>query len=63
MIVTLQTLVYTTCRIQRFNQQLDQLVVQMSILAKSNTVYVYGPDGQSQGQMVSSVDYSQNIVQ
>ncbi|MDP3371293.1 MAG: hypothetical protein Q8S21_00125 [Candidatus Paracaedibacteraceae bacterium] len=63
MVVTLQTLVYTTCRIQRFNQQLDQLVVEMSILAKSNTVYVYGQDGQSQGQMVSSVDYSQNVAQ
>ena len=61
-IVTLQTLKYTTCRIQKFNQQLDQLVVEMSILTKENTIFVYGQDGTSQGQMVSQVDYSQNIV-
>lgn len=61
--VTLQTLVYSTCRIQKFNQQLDQVVVELSILAKENTIFVYGQDGTSQGQMVSQVDYSQNRAQ
>jgi hypothetical protein len=61
--VTMQTLVYTTCRIQKFNQQLDQVVVELSILTKENTIFVYGQDGTSQGQMVSQVDYSQNIAQ
>ncbi|MES2253046.1 MAG: hypothetical protein V4482_05135 [Pseudomonadota bacterium] len=61
--VTLQTLVYGMCRIQKFNQQLDQLIVEMSILTKENTIFVYGQDGTSQGQMVSQVDYSQNKAQ
>lgn len=61
--VTLQTLVYTTCRVQKFNQQLDQVVIELSILTKENTIFVYGQDGTSQGQMVSQVDYSQNIAQ
>ena len=61
--VTLQTLVYTTCRVQKFNQQLDQVVIELSILKKENTIFVYGQDGTSQGQMVSQVDYSQNTAQ
>jgi hypothetical protein len=62
-IVTLQTLVFTMCRIQKFNQQLDQVIIEMSILTKQNTVFVYGQDGSSQGQMVSQVDYSLNMAQ
>jgi hypothetical protein len=61
--VPLQTLVYTTCRVQRFNQQLDQLIVEMSIMTKENTVFVYAQDGTSQGKMVSQVDYSKNTAQ
>lgn len=61
--VMLQTLAYSTCRIQKFNQQLDQVVIEMSILSKVNTIFVYGQDGTSQGQMVSSVDYSQGTAQ
>lgn len=61
--VTLQTLVYSTCRIQKFNQQLDQVAIELSILSKENTIFVYGQDGTSQGQMVSQVDYSQNRAQ
>ncbi len=60
--VILQKLTYTNCRIQKFNQQLDQLVVELSIMTKNNTVYVYGQDGQSQGQMVTQADYSKNTA-
>jgi hypothetical protein len=62
-IVTLQNLIFTTCRIQKFNQQLDQVIIEMSILIKQNTVFVYSQDGTSQGQMVSQVDYSLNMAQ
>lgn len=61
--VPLQTLVYTTCRVQRFNQQLDQLIVEMSIMTKENTVFVYAQDGTRQGKMVTQVDYSKNTAQ
>ncbi len=61
--VELQTIVYSNCRIQSFQQQLDRLILQMSVTSKVNTIFVYDNDGQSQGQVVSSVDYSRNTAE
>jgi len=61
--VKLQTIVYNICRIQSFQQQLDRLILQMGVTSKVNTIFVYDQDGQNQGQVVSSVDYSKNTAQ
>ncbi len=61
--VKLQKIVYEVCRIQSFQQQLDRLILQMSVSVKTNTLYVYDNDGLNQGQVVSSVDYSRNTAE
>jgi hypothetical protein len=58
--VMMQMLEFKTCKIQSCQQQLDRMILQIMIGQKTNTVYVYGQDGQSQGQMVSHVDYITN---
>lgn len=61
--VTMQKIEYKTCKIQTCQQQLDRMILNVMVGAKINTVYVYGQDGQSQGQMVSQVDYINNTAQ
>jgi len=61
--VKLQVIDYTLCRIQSFQQQLDRLVVCLSITGKTNTVFVYDVNGSNKGQMVSSVDYAKNTAE
>lgn len=61
--VKLQTTEYGNCMIQSFQQQLDRLVLHLSVTTKTNTVLVYNNLGVCAGQMVSSVDYSKNVAQ
>jgi len=61
--VKLQTIVFTHCRIQSCQQQLDRLYLTFSPTTKTNTVFVYDNSGQNQGQMVSTADYAQNTAQ
>ena len=61
--VVIQLIEYKTCKIQSCQQQLDRMILHVMIGSKTNTVYVYGQDGQSQGQMVSQVDYINNTAQ
>ncbi len=61
--VKLQTTAYGNCMIQSFQQQLDRLVLHLSVTTKTNTVLVYNNLGVCAGQMVSSVDYSKNVAQ
>lgn len=61
--VTVQLIEYKTCKIQSCQQQLDRMVLHVMIGSKTNTVYVYGQDGQSQGQMVSHVNYINNTAE
>lgn len=61
--VIIQMIEYKTCKIQSCQQQLDRMILHVMIGSKTNTVYVYGQDGQSQGQMVSQVDYINNTAQ
>lgn len=58
--VKLQTIVYTNCRIQTFQQQLDRIILNLMVSSKTNTVFVYDNDGTNKGQMVSKVDYSKS---
>lgn len=61
--VKLQVVDFTLCRIQSFQQQLDRLIVSLSISSKTNTVYVYDINGTNKGQMVSRVDYAKNTAE
>lgn len=61
--VKLQVIDYTLCRIQSFQQQLDRLVLCLSITGKTNTVFVYDVNGSNKGQMVSHVDYAKNTAE
>ena len=61
--VKIQEIVYETSRLQRFQQELDRLWLFFTVTKRTNTVFVYGNDGTSQGQMVSMVDYSKNTVE
>jgi hypothetical protein len=61
--VKLQELEYTNCKIQTCQQQLDRMIIHVQIATKTNTVFVYGQDGTSQGQMVSKADYVKNTAQ
>jgi hypothetical protein len=55
--VKLQVLEYTKCWIQSFQQELDRIIVTLSISKKKNTVFVYDQTGANKGQIVSEVDY------
>ena len=59
----MQKIEFKICKIQTCQQQLDRMILHVMIGAKTNTIYVYGQDGQSQGQMVSQVDYINNSAQ
>jgi hypothetical protein len=61
--VKLQILEYHSCWIQSFQQQLDRVIVTVSISIKKNTIYVYDNTGANQGQMVSEVNYIQGVVE
>ncbi|MCX7338434.1 MAG: hypothetical protein NTX76_04040 [Alphaproteobacteria bacterium] len=61
--VKLQSIVFATCRIKKYQQQLDRLILTLSITTKENTIFVYDDAGKSTGQMVSKVDYSKNTAQ
>ncbi|MDR0631110.1 MAG: hypothetical protein LBF66_00870 [Holosporales bacterium] len=61
--VKLQILEYHTCWIQSFQQQLDRVIVTVSISIKKNTVYVFDNSGANTGQMVSEVNYIQGMVE
>lgn len=56
--VALQSIKYTICRIQSFQQQLDRLFLHFNVTTRENTIFVYDADGNNTGQSVSSVDYS-----
>lgn len=60
--VKLQEIVHDQCRIQNYQQQLDRLVLQIQVTAKTDTHFVYDRTGQIKGQMVTSVNYSQNSL-
>lgn len=61
--VKLQTLDYTECWIQSFQQQLDRIIVTVSVSTKKNTVYIYDSKGGNKGQIVSEVDYVKGNVE
>jgi hypothetical protein len=61
--VKLQVLDYTTCWIQSFQQQLDRVIVTVSVSIKKNTIFVYDNSGTNTGQMVSEVNYIQGNVE
>jgi hypothetical protein len=61
--VKLQVIDYTNCRIQSFQQQLDRVILSLSVSTKTNTVFVYDNSGTNKGQMVSKVDYSKNTAE
>jgi hypothetical protein len=61
--VKLQEVVYTLCRLQRLEQQLDRLLVALSVTTKKNTIYVYNQAGMLQGSNISNVDYIKNSSQ
>jgi hypothetical protein len=61
--VIIQQIDYTNCFIQTFQQQLDRIILRLTITTKTNTIFVYDNTGQNQGQMVSTVDYSKNSTQ
>lgn len=58
--VPLQMIDFTVCYIHSLQQVGKDLKISFIPSAKKNTVYVYGPDGGSQGQLVSNFDYSKN---
>ncbi len=60
--VKLQLLEYHQCWIQSFQQQLDRIIVTLSVSSKKNTIYVYDNNGTNKGQIVSEVDYVQGKV-
>jgi hypothetical protein len=55
--IKLQVLEYKTCWVQSFQQELDRVIITLSISKKKNTMYVYDKNGGNRGQMVSEVDY------
>lgn len=61
--VKLQILEYRSCWIQSFQQQLDRIIVTVSVSTKKNTIYVYDNSGTNKGQMVSEVNYIQGNVE
>lgn len=60
--VETQALVYRCCYIQRFQQQLDRVFLQVTVKTKENTLYVFDVDGMPRGQVVSRVDFSSNQI-
>jgi hypothetical protein len=61
--VKLQTIEFAKCTIKSFQQELDRLVLHLTVTTKTNTVFVFGDDGSPKGQNVSRVDYSKNIAE
>ncbi|MBY0282265.1 MAG: hypothetical protein K2W94_08970 [Alphaproteobacteria bacterium] len=61
--VTMQQIDYTNCFIQSFQQQLDRIILRLTVTSKTNTIFVYDKTGLNQGQVVSTVDYSKNTAQ
>lgn len=59
----LQILEYKQCWIQSFQQQLDRIIVTVSVSTKKNTVFVYDVSGRNTGCMVSEVDYAKGEVE
>lgn len=60
--VKLQEIVHDQCRIQNYQQQLDRIVLQIQVTAKTDTHFVYDRAGQIKGQMVTSVNYAQHSI-
>lgn len=61
--VKLQTIDFAKCTIKSFQQELDRLILHVSVTSKTNTVHVYDEEGSPKGQMVSRVDYSKNTAE
>lgn len=61
--VKLQLLEYTDCWIQSFQQELDRIIVTVSVSTKKNTVFIYDNNGGNKGQIVSEVDYVKGNVE
>lgn len=61
--VKLQLLEYRSCWIQAFQQQLDRVILTLSVSYKKNTIYIYDQSGGNKGQMVSEVDYVKGNVE
>lgn len=59
----LQVLEYHSCWIQSFQQELDRLILTLSVSYKKNTLFIYDQDGGNKGQMVSEVDYVKGNVE
>jgi hypothetical protein len=60
--VKLQEVVYTICRIISIQQDLDRIYLKLNVVTRKNTIFVYDMDGAAQGQTVSEVDYSKNLI-
>jgi type VI protein secretion system component Hcp len=56
----LQTIVFSKCRIIRFQQQLDRLILHCNILQKLTMMTVFGQDGSIAGFAVGEVDLRKN---
>lgn len=61
--VKLQVLEYKTCWIQSFQQQLDRVIITVSVSVKKNTIFVYDSSGTNKGQIVSEVNYIKGNVE
>ena len=58
----LQTLKYEACHIQSMQQDITgNLILSIQISKRTNTVYSYKPDGTSQGQDESFIDYTSRL--
>lgn len=60
--VKLQLLEYHACWIQAFQQELDRVILTLSVSYKKNTLFIYDQAGGNKGQMVSEVDYVKGNV-
>ncbi|MDR1908057.1 MAG: hypothetical protein LBQ43_04340 [Holosporales bacterium] len=56
----LQTIVFTSCRIIRFQQQLDRLILHCSMLQKLTMMTVFGQNGTIAGFGVGEIDLRKN---
>lgn len=60
----LQTLKYSGCRLQSFQQDVnDSLILSFQVSKRTNTMHSYDEEGTATGQDETTVDYTQNRVE
>jgi hypothetical protein len=58
----LQTVVFRKCRITKFQQQLDRLIMHFSVLEKETTMFVFDQKGRPCGFAAGASDVRQNCI-